>query len=270
VIAFRLTEEEITGSIRVTVFKDNIPYRDATIYAERSDGNGEFGPPLPYITDSYGAVTIPTNWGNRLRITADDETREIIATPTQLEYVIRIKGPVPLRTGAQYSSTYDDLTQRIYLDYDDTRDKTHHVTYKIIRAADNTEVFNQSYTDADLPLHVYYQIPAGWTNTSYRVHLTASGSPSFTNTWSQWVGTAGIAELPGELDKFARMGIALFLILFLAGLFSYYTGPQGAVVVSLFTGALVLWGWLPLPPAVVALAIIWAFLGLLGRTSGET
>ena len=66
------------------------------------------------------------------------------------------------------------------------------------------------------------------------------------------------------------MGIALFLILFLAGLFSYYTGPQGAVVVSLFTGALVLWGWLPLPPAVVALAIIWAFLGLLGRTSGET
>jgi hypothetical protein len=270
VIAFRVTEEEITGSIRVTVFKDNIPYRDATIYAERSDGNGEFGPPLPYITDSYGAVTIPTNWGNRLRITADDETREIIATPTQLEYVIRIKGPVPLRTGAQYSSTYDDLTQRIYLDYDDTRDKTHHVTYKIIRAADNTEVFNQSYTDADLPLHVYYQIPAGWTNTSYRVHLTASGSPSFTNTWSQWVGTAGIAELPGELDNFARMGIALFLILFLAGLFSYYTGPQGAVVVSLFTGALVLWGWLPLPPAVVALAIIWAFLGLLGRTSGET
>jgi hypothetical protein len=31
----------------------------------------------------------------------------------------------------------------------------------------------------------------------------------------------------------------------------------------------VLWRWLPLPPTVIALCIVWAFLGLLGRTSGE-
>jgi len=128
-------------------------------------------------------------------------------------------------------------------------------------------VFVREYTT--FPVDDYYQIPAGWTNSSYRIQLTASGSPSFTNTWSQWVGADGVASLPADLDTYARMGISFFLILFVAGLFSYLSGPQGAVVVSLFAGALVLWGWLPLPPTVIALCIVWAFLGLLGRTSGE-
>ena len=47
------------------------------------------------------------------------------------------------------------------------------------------------------------------------------------------------------------------------------TGPQGAVVVSLMTGFLVLIKWLPLAPSVVAVAIVWAFIGLFGRGGTE-
>ncbi len=269
--AFQVSEQDATGAIRVTIYKDNIPYATAPLRIEDGGTDQSWGAPITLTTDDYGIVSIPVSWGNYIRITVGDDelTRVLVATPSQTEYVLRITGPDPLRTGAQYSSGYDPDTQRIYLHYDDTREKTHRVVYTIVRAADNAVVFEREYTDADLPLTDYYQIPAGWTNTSYRIHLTASGSPSFTNTWSQWVGVDGVAKLPGELDTFTKMGICFFLLLFVAGLFSYLTGPQGAVVVSMLAGALVLWGWLPLPPTVVALCIVWAFLGLLGRTSGE-
>ncbi len=269
--AFQVSEQDATGAIRVTIYKDNIPYATAPLRIEDGGTDQSWGAPTTLTTDDYGIVSIPVSWGNYIRITVGDDelTRVLIATPSQTEYVLRITGPDPLRTGAQYSSGYDPDTQRIYLHYADPREKTHRVVYTIVRAADNAVVFEREYTDADLPLTDYYQIPAGWTNTSYRIHLTASGSPSFTNTWSQWVGVDGVAKLPAVLDNYMKMGICFFLLLFVAGLFSYLTGPQGAVVVSMLAGALVLWGWLPLPPTIIALCIVWAFLGLLGRTSGE-
>jgi hypothetical protein len=270
--AFQVSEQDATGTIKLNVFKDNKPYAAATLHIEDGGTNQEWSAPITVTTDDYGVAVVPVQWGHYLRITAGDDelSRVLVATPAQAEYVLRITSPAPLRTGAQYASSYDPNTQRIYLSYDDTRQKTHRVVYQIVRSSDNTVVFEREYTDADLPLTDYYQIPADWTNTSYRVHLTASGSPSFTNTWSQWVGVDGGAKLPAVLDNYMKMGICFFLLLFVAGLFSYLTGPQGAVVVSMLAGALVLWGWLPLPPTIIALCIVWAFLGLLGRTSGES
>ena len=270
-VAFRpaVEEEEFPGTIRLLVYKDALPYTGARLVIEHGGTNQTWETATTIITDDYGVATAQVRWGEYIRVTVGENElqRVILPNPQQTEYVFRIKGPDPLRTGAQYSSAYDPDTQRIYLYYDDTREKTHLVRYEIIRSVDNTVVFQREYTT--LPVNDYYQIPAGWTNSSYRIQLTASGSPSFTNTWSQWVGADGVASLPADLDTYARMGIAFFLILFVAGLFSYLTGPQGAVVVSLFAGALVLWGWLPLSPTIVALCIVWAFLGLLGRTSGE-
>lgn len=270
-VAFRpaVEEEEFPGTIRFLVYKDALPYKGARLVIEHGGTDQTWETATAITTDDYGVATAQVRWGEYIRVTVGENElqRVILPNPQQTEYVFRIKGPDPLRTGAQYSSDYDPDTQRIYLYYDDTRGKTHLVQYKIIRSVDNTVVFQREYSS--LPVNDYYQIPAGWTNTSYRIQLTASGSPSFTNIWSQWVGTDGVASLPADLDTYARMGIAFFLILFVAGLFSYLSGPQGAVVVSLFAGALVLWGWLPLPPTVIALCIVWAFLGLLGRTSGE-
>jgi len=270
-IAFKpaVEEEEFPGTIRLTVYKDALPYTGARLVIEHGGTDQTWETATAIQTDDYGVATAQVRWGEYVRVTVGENElqRVILPNPQQTEYAFRIKGPDPLRTGAQYSSGYDPDTQRIYLHYDDTREKTHLVRYEIIRSVDNTVVFQREYTA--LPVNDYYQIPAGWTNSSYRVQLTASGSPSFTNTWSQWVGADGVASLPADLDTYAKMGISFFLILFVAGLFSYITGPQGAVVVSLFAGALVLWGWLPLSPTVVALCIVWAFLGLLGRTSGE-
>lgn len=262
-------EEEFPGTIRLLVYKDALPYTGAQLVIEHGGTDQTWGTATTITTDDYGVATAQVRWGEYVRVTVGENElqRVILPNPSQAEYVFRIKGPDPLRTGAQYSSDYDPDTRRIYLHYDDTRGKTHLVQYKIIRSVDNAVVFQREYST--LPVNDYYQIPAGWTNSSYRIQLTASGSPSFTNTWSQWVGADGVASLPADLDTYARMGIAFFLILFVAGLFSYLSGPQGAVVVSLFAGALVLWGWLPLSPTVIALCIVWAFLGLLGRTSGE-
>ena len=270
-VAFQpaVEEDEFPGAIRLTVYKDALPYVGAQLTIEHGGTDQAWGEPTTTQTDDYGVASVPVQWGEYVRVTVGDGElqRVILPASSQTDYVLRIKGPDPLRTGAQYSSGYDPDTQRIYLHYDDTREKTHLVQYEIIRSVDNAVVFQREYST--LPVNDYYQIPAGWTNSSYRIQLTASGSPSFTNTWSQWVGADGVASLPADLDTYARMGIAFFLILFVAGLFSYLSGPQGAVVVSMFAGALVLWGWLPLPPTVVALCIVWAFLGLLGRTSGE-
>jgi len=270
-VAFQpgVEEDEYPGTIRLTVYKDALPYAGAQIALEHGGTDQTWDAPTIIQTDDYGTASIPVQWGEYVRVTVGDGElqRVILPASSQTDYILRIKGPDPLRTGAQYSSGYDPATQRIYLHYDDTRERTHLVVYTITRSTDNTVVFQKEYTT--LPVDDYYQIPAGWTNSSYRVQLTASGSPSFTNTWSQWVGADGVAKLPADLDSYAKMGIAFFLILFVAGLFSYISGPQGAVVVTLFAGALVLWGWLPLSPTIVALCIVWAFLGLLGRTSGE-
>lgn len=270
-VAFQpaVEEEEYPGTIRLTVYKDALPYAGAQIALEHGGTDQTWGEATTIQTDDYGTASIPVRWGEYVRVTVGDGElqRVILPAPSQTDYVLRIKGPDPLRTGAQYSSGYDPDTQRIYLHYDDTREKTHLVVYTITRSTDNTVVFQKEYTT--LPVDDYYQIPAGWTNSSYRIQLTASGSPSYTNTWSQWVGADGVAKLPADLDTYAKLGISFFLILFVAGLFSYISGPQGAVVVSLLAGALVLWGWLPLSPTIVALCIVWAFLGLLGRTSGE-
>ncbi|MFA5408296.1 MAG: hypothetical protein WC343_05940 [Bacilli bacterium] len=269
-VAFQpAVEEEYPGTIRLTVYKDALPYAGAQIAIEHGGTDQAWDEPTTTETDDYGVAPIPVQWGEYVRVTVGDGElqRVILPASSQTDHILRIKGPDPLRTGAQYSSGYDPATQRIYLHYDDTREKTHRVVYTITRSADNTVVFVREY--ATLPVDDYYQIPAGWTNSSYRIQLTASGSPSYTNTWSQWVGADGVASLHVDLDSYAKMGISFFLILFVAGLFSYISGPQGAIVVTLFAGALVLWGWLPLPPVVVALCVVWAFLGLLGRTSGE-
>ncbi|MFA5407576.1 MAG: DUF2341 domain-containing protein [Bacilli bacterium] len=268
-VVFQASEDDTDGVLRITVFKENAPYTNQTLYVEDGGMDQEWGAPAQVITDDYGVAAVPVTWGHYTRITVGDGelVKVIVASAAQTSYVFRVPGAVPLRTGAQFGSSYDSATQRIYLSYDDTRDTTHLVVYEIARVSDGTVIYSEEFTE--FPVSDYYQIPAGWTNTSYRVSLTASGSPSFTNTWSQWVGTAGVATPPGELDNFMKMGISFFLILFVAGLFSYLSGPQGAVVVSLLAGALVLWGWLPIAPTIVALCIVWAFLGLLGRTAGE-
>jgi len=113
--------------------------------------------------------------------------------------------------------------------------KTHVVEFEVIRNSDNTIVKTETFTipSGDTSMYTgYYQIPAGFTNTSYRIHLTATGSPSFSNTWHQWIsGESGVASLPVELSDTLKTGVFMVLLLFIGGIFSYFSGPHGAVVV---------------------------------------
>ena len=208
---------------------------------------------------------IPVTWGNYVRITAGDTAKIIVANPQQTEYILQIKRDLPLRTGADYYSVYDRDAGLIRIYYEDIRFKTHRVEFTITRAADNVVIFNEVYTS----FPISDAVPVNWTNTSYRVSMRASGSPEFTNTWTQWVGTDGVKPLPGDIAPASLTGLWLIVLLFVGGLFSYLSGPHGAVIVALLAGFLSLIGWLPLNPALIAIAIVWAFLGLLGRTSGE-
>ena len=271
--AFQVSEQDATGTVKLNVFKANKPYAAAPLRIEDGGTNQEWSAPITVTTDDYGVAVVPVQWGHYLRITVGDDelSRVLVATPSQAEYVIYIPTDLPLRAGANYRSWYDSVSSRLYYSYFDTRGKTHVATFEIIRNSDNEVVHTETFTipDGDTSMYTgYYQIPPGFTNTSYRIHLTATGSPSFSNTWHQWIsGESGVASLPVELSNTLKTGMFMVLLLFIGGIFSYFSGPHGAVVVSLVAAMLVFWGWLPISPAVIVLCVVWAFLGLLGRTS---
>lgn len=261
------------GYLSLYITKNNKPYGSVSVNVEQDTGGRVWGEPSLHITDTNGVAVVPVMWGKSLRVTvgANEHAEILTPRPSQLEYIIKVPSDVPLRTGANFRSWYDSALQRIHYSYFDTRGKTHVVEFEIIRNSDNTIVKTETFTipSGDTSMYTgYYQIPAGFTNTSYRIHLTATGSPSFSNTWHQWIsGESGVASLPVELSDTLKIGIFMVLLLFVGGIFSYFSGPHGAVVVSLMAAMLVFWGWLPISPAVVVLCVVWAFLGLLGRTS---
>lgn len=261
------------GYLSLYITKNSKPYGSVSVNVEQDTGGRVWGEPSLHITDTDGVVVVPVIWGKSLRVTvgANEHAEILTPRPSQLEYIIKVPSDVPLRTGANYRSWYDSALQRIHYSYFDTRGKTHLVEFEIIRNSDNTIVKTETFTipSGDTSMYTgYYQIPPGFTNTSYRIHLTATGSPSFSNTWHQWIsGESGVASLPAELSNTLKTGLFMVLLLFIGGIFSYFSGPHGAVVVSLVAAMLVFWGWLPISPAVIVLCVVWAFLGLLGRTS---
>ena len=261
------------GYLSLYITKNSKPYGSVSVNVEQDTGGRVWGEPSLHITDTNGVAVVPIMWGRSLRVTvgASEHAEILTPRPSQLEYIIKVPSDVPLRTGANFRSWYDSALQRIHYSYFDTRGKTHLVEFEVIRNSDNTIVKTETFTipSGDTSMYTgYYQIPAGFTNTSYRIHLTATGSPSFSNTWHQWIsGESGVASLPVELSDTLKIGMFMVLLLFIGGIFSYFSGPHGAVVVSLVAAMLVFWGWLPISPAVVVLCVVWAFLGLLGRTS---
>lgn len=261
------------GYLSLYITKNNKPYGSVSVNVEQDTGGRVWGEPSLHITDTNGVAVVPVMWGKSLRVTvgANEHAEILTPRPSQLEYIIKVPSDVPLRTGANFRSWYDSALQRIHYSYFDTRGKTHLVEFEVIRNSDNTIVKTETFTipSGDTSMYTgYYQIPPGFTNTSYRIHLTATGSPSFSNTWHQWIsGESGVASLPVELSNTLKTGIFMVLLLFIGGIFSYFSGPHGAVVVSLVAAMLVFWGWLPISPAVIVLCVVWAFLGLLGRTS---
>ena len=271
---YQTTQREIIeGFITIHVYDNAGPYTNDIVAVQRRDEDGIWGDSETYDIDAFGTAVINAEYGKLIKIVIGQNiySTTLIPTPAQSDYIIRIPADVPLRTGANYRSWYDSALQRIYYSYFDTRGKTHVAEFEVIRNSDNTVVKTETFTIAsgDTSMHTgYYQIPAGFTNTSYRIHLTATGSPSFSNTWHQWIsGESGVASLPVELSKTVKIGMFMVLLLFIGGIFSYSSGPHGAIVVSLVAAMLVFWGWLPISPAVVVLCVVWAFLGLLGRTS---
>ena len=261
------------GYLSLYITKNSKPYGSVSVNVEHDTGGRVWGEPSLHITDTDGVVVVPVMWGRSLRVTvgANEHAEILTPRPSQLEYIIKVPSDVPLRTGANFRSWYDSALQRIHYSYFDTRGKTHVVEFEVIRNSDNTIVKTETFTiqSGDTSMYTgYYQIPAGFTNTSYRIHLTATGSPSFSNTWHQWIsGESGVTSLPAELSDTLKTGMFMVLLLFIGGIFSYFSGPHGAVVVSFVAAMLVFWGWLPISPAVVVLCVVWAFLGLLGRTS---
>ena len=253
------------GYLSLYITKNNKPYGSVSVNVEQDTGGRVWGEPSLHITDTNGVAVVPVMWGKSLRVTvgANEHAEILTPRPSQLEYIIKVPSDVPLRTGANFRSWYDSALQRIHYSYFDTRGKTHVVEFEIIRNSDNTIVKTETFTipSGDTSMYTgYYQIPAGLTNTSYRIHLTATGSPSFSNTWHQWIsGESGVASLPVELSDTLKTGMFMVLLLFIGGIFSYFSGPHGAVVVSLVAAMLVFWGWLPISPAVIVFCVVWAF-----------
>lgn len=265
-------DEVVRGLVTLRVYDRAKPYANSDIIIQHST-DGVWADSETHTTDSQGVVVVEAEYGKKINIIIGDNihTQTLIPTPAQPEYIIQIPTEEPLRSGANYKSWYDGDTNRIYFSFQDLKGKTSKVEFTIIRASDNTQVYARNYYLAygDTSEYIgYFYIVEDRRDTSYRVQIIVHGSPSFTNSWHQWIpGAGGVASLPIELSDTIKTGIFIVLLLFTGGIFSYFSGPHGAVVVALMAGVFVLWGWLPISPAVVGLCIIWAFLGLLGRTS---
>ena len=262
----------VDGNIKLSIFHNNRPYENKDVWYEQGGRNKDWSAPERVTTDSYGICYIPVIWGDYVRVTVGDGELEkiIVANPQQTEYILRVIDDVPLRTGAKYFANYDPDQNIIWFYYEDTKFKTHQLHLQIIRLSDNVVVVDEWFTTPEeFPVSYEYQIPDGHDNTNYKINMNCYGSPTYKNTWQVWVGTDEITALPDTIPDAVKSGMWFILILFVAGLFTYVTGPQGAVVVSLMTGFLVLIKWLPLSPSVVAVAIVWAFIGLFGRGGTE-
>ncbi len=262
----------VDGNIKLSIFHNNRPYENKDVWYEQGGRNKDWSAPERVTTDSYGICYIPVIWGDYVRVTVGDGELQkiIVANPQQTEYILRVVDDVPLRTGAKYFANYEPDQNIIWFYYEDTKFKTHQLHLQMIRLSDNVVVVDEWFTTPEeFPVSYEYHIPDEHVNTNYKINMNCYGSPTFKNTWQVWVGTDEITALPDTIPDVVKSGMWFILILFVAGLFTYVTGPQGAVVVSLMTGFLVLIKWLPLSPSVVAVAIVWAFIGLFGRGGTE-
>jgi surface antigen len=262
----------VDGNIKLSIFHNNRPYENKDVWYEQGGRNKDWSAPERVTTDSYGICYIPVIWGDYVRVTVGDGELEkiIVANPQQTEYILRVVDDAPLRAGAKYFANYDPDRNIIWFYYEDTKFKTHQLHLQMIRLSDNVVVVDEWFTTPEeFPVSYEYQIPDEHVNTNYKINMNCYGSPTYKNTWQVWVGTDEITALPHAIPDAVKTGMWFILILFVAGLFTYVTGPQGAVVVSLMTGFLVLIKWLPLAPSVVAVAIVWAFIGLFGRGGTE-
>ena len=262
----------VDGNIKLSIFHNNRPYENKDVWYEQGGRNKDWSAPERVTTDSYGICYIPVIWGDYVRVTVGDGELQkiIVANPQQTEYILRVIDDAPLRTGAKYFANYEPDRNIIWFYYEDTKFKTHQLHLQIIRLSDNVVVVDEWFTTPEeFPVSYEYQIPDEHVNTNYKINMNCYGSPTYKNTWQVWVGTDEITALPDTIPDAVKTGMWFILILFVAGLFTYVTGPQGAVVVSLMTGFLVLIKWLPLSPSVVAVAIVWAFIGLFGRGGTE-
>src|SRR5690606_27155442 len=145
--------------------------------------------------------------------------------------MMHLSGPV------QNISQIMSLTEILFGFTTRIRNLTHQLHLQIIRLSDNVVVVDEWFTTPEeFPVSYEYQIPDEHVNTNYKINMNCYGSPTYKNTWQVWVGTDEITALPDTIPDAVKSGMWFILILFVAGLFTYVTGPQGAVVVSLMTG----------------------------------
>lgn len=268
-LALYYTGGQATGSYQFHVFKVGVPWKGSVEVWSGGTDQSAWTLYARGSTDDYGAFSVPLTPGVYYKIVliGEDAERIILASAARTEYTITIEPSYPVQIDVNYYSTWSNETSKIWLYYNDTTNKTTNVNFKVYRSRDNELIYNETLVPENGVITAGVNITQ--KNTSYRVKMTATkDSQTFSNTWHQSVGM-GVAPLPEFLDENTIKGIWWFVILFLGGLFSYLGGPEGAVVTSVFAGGLVLMGWLPIPVPTVVMVIVWAFLGLFGRKSGE-
>jgi hypothetical protein len=262
-----------------TIFKDAAPYVGATVTVEDGGTTGlTYAAFASGTTDSYGSYSPLLTYGNYYRITIGSNEKVLViqATSNQLVYYISLGGVVPIHADVSYQVTYDTTTSNIWLYYDNTSSIGDVVTWNIYRVNDNALVqtlVNSTGATAP-PVYTNWTVPADWRNTSYRIDMVAShGTNTVRHTaivYATNTTSTGYGILPPGMDTYVKIAIGFVLMLMIGGIFSFISGPEGALVISVAAAGLKFFDVLPVGwGPTIMLCMLFAFVGILGRKGPE-
>ena len=237
------------------VYKDSDSYRNAAVNVSVYTNN-QWTSFAQGLTDSAGKYVVMVTAGQNYKFDIDNGQKLIIyqASPSVTSLTASIYS-TPISSSLTYEAVWDPETNSITFDYHDSAGQTQSVTVRILRTDNWDVVYENTFTNQQ---SIEQNLPMIDDTVTYKVEMSAQRVSGLTRNTFFVSSSRDIVSIP--LDQNLKNILFVCFLIFIAGLFSYYSAVRGPIVVAFMAVLFVYMGWLTIPWYWVTVAVVIAIL----------
>ena len=251
------TPQQTTTDFWLTlyVYKDSDSYRNAAVNVSVYTNN-QWTSFAQGLTDSAGKYVVMVTAGQNYKFDIDNGQKLIIyqASPSVTSLTASIYS-TPISSSLTYEAEWDPETNSITFDYHDSAGQTQSVTVRILRTDNWDVVYENTFTNQQ---SIEQNLPMIDDTVTYKVEMSAQRVSGLTRNTFFVSSSRDIVSIP--LDQNLKNILFVCFLIFIAGLFSYYSAVRGPIVVAFMAVLFVYMGWLTIPWYWVTVAVVIAIL----------
>ena len=251
------TPQQTTTDFWLTlyVYKDSDSYRNAAVNVSVYTNN-QWTSFAQGLTDSAGKYVVLVTAGQNYKFDIDNGQKLIIyqASPSVTSLTASIYS-TPISSSLTYEAEWDPETNSITFDYHDSAGQTQSVTVRILRTDNWDVVYENTFTNQQ---SIEQNLPMIDDTVTYKVEMSAQRVSGLTRNTFFVSSSRDIVSIP--LDQNLKNILFTCFLIFIAGLFSYYSAVRGPIVVAFMAVLFVYMGWLTIPWYWVTVAVVIAIL----------